>query len=111
MIYLVCCFGGLAFVIDRRPEARFHAWQSILYDAAAFLLYLLLAMVLPLAGGDPSTTEPSSSGESDLDAFATIFLYGYCGGRLLLVATAWLGRHVRVPLIGRFAEALAMRRY
>jgi uncharacterized membrane protein len=111
VIYLVCCFGGFAFVVDRRPEARFHAWQSILYDAAAFLLYLLLGLVLQFAGGDLSTSEPSSSGESVLDPFATIFLYVYYGGRVLLAVTAWLGRHVRLPLIGRFAETLAMRRF
>jgi uncharacterized membrane protein len=108
--YLVCCFGGLAFVADRRPEARFHAWQSILYDAAAFLVFLLSAVVTSIAGGGPSETETSASG-NDPGLFAPIFLSVYLGGRLLLVVSAWLGRHVRLPLLGRFAETLAMRRY
>jgi uncharacterized membrane protein len=107
--YLVCCFGGLAFVADRRPEARFHAWQSILYDAAAFLVFLLFAVVASIVGGSPSETETSANG-NDTGLFAPIFLSVYLAGRLLLVVPAWLGRHLRLPLIGRFAENLAMRR-
>jgi hypothetical protein len=77
---------------------------------AAFLVFLLSAVVTSIAGGSPSETETSANG-NDPGLLAPIFLSVCLGGRLLLVVPAWLGRHVRLPLLGRFAETLAMRRY
>ena len=61
--------------------------------------------------GLTSSGSDTSAQPQDLDVFASVFLWVYYGGRFLLMVMTWWGKHLRLPLIGRFAEALAMRRY
>jgi hypothetical protein len=70
-------------------------------------------LVAVIAGVETSGTDaPRQTGQTEgIDLSTSIFLALYFGGRILLVVAAWLGKHLRLPVIGRFAEALAMRRY
>jgi uncharacterized membrane protein len=107
--YLFCFLSALPFVMNKRPEVRFNAWQSILFDIAMVTLTVIAAIpgsiIDSIMYGNNVPTQTASS-----NVVATAFLILYFGGRLLLLVQVWRGKHFRLPLIGKFAERLALKR-
>jgi uncharacterized membrane protein len=107
--YLFCFLSALPFVRSKYPEARFNAWQSILFDIAMVALTVIAAIpgsiIDSIMYGNAIPTQTASS-----NVVATAFLILYFGGRLLLLVQVWRGKHFRLPLIGKLAERFALRR-
>ena len=84
--------GLIFFLVDRRPEVRFHAMQSIAYG----VLWTLVAVVRPylpdLIGG-----------------LVGILLFAFFIGWIVLMIQGFQGRHFKLPVIGDFAEQQAGR--
>ncbi len=80
--------GAIFFVLDRRPEVRFHAMQSILFGAAWVVIGVLRRAI----------------GVFPLDlVFYLAWLAGLVTWVVLLVR-GFQGRHFKLPVIGDLAE-------
>jgi uncharacterized membrane protein len=91
--YVFTWITGLIFyLVDRRPEVRFHAMQSIVYG----VLWTLVAVVRPSMPGP-------------LDALLGIVLVAFFVGWVILLIQGFQGRHFKLPVIGDFAEQQAGR--
>jgi uncharacterized membrane protein len=107
--YLFCFPSSIPFLKSRNVEVRFNAWQAMLIDVAGLVILLAGALLAVLVdtvmyGGNPPTETLSST------VFAVVFPTLYLGGRLLALVQAWRTKHFRLPVIGRFAEGLALKR-
>jgi uncharacterized membrane protein len=106
--YLFCFLSALPFIRSKYREARFNAWQSILFDIAMVALTVIAAIpgsiIDSIMYGDAIPTQTASS-----NVVATAFLILYFGGRLLLLVQVWRGKHFRLPFIGKLAERFALR--
>jgi len=83
--------GAIFFVLDRRPEVRFHAMQSILFGAA-WLVVGVLRQAL------------------DIFPLNLIFYLAWLAGLVtwvILLIQGFQGHHFKLPLIGDFAEQQA----
>jgi uncharacterized membrane protein len=107
--YLFCFLSAIPFVVNKRPEVRFNAWQSILFDGAMIVVFMVGAIVAGIADSIiyEGTAPTNSVGVS---VFASVDIALYYGGRLLLILQVWRGKHFRLPIIGKVAEALALKR-
>jgi uncharacterized membrane protein len=85
--------GAIFFVLDRRPEVRFHAMQAILFGAAWLVVWVLRQAlhVFPL----------------DLVLYLA-WLAGLVTWVVLLFK-GFQGNHFKLPLIGDLAEQQAHR--
>jgi uncharacterized membrane protein len=85
---------------NKRPYVRFHAWQSIVFQAFVFLFGCALSYALPYMKF------------LGLRVLA-ILLYGFCLVVFLLwlwcVIGALLGKRWKLPLIGDWADEQAYR--
>jgi len=84
--------GLIFYLIDKRPEVRFHAMQSIVF-----------AVVAMLVGWIRYFTTGFLSGLLWLVSLVFFFTW------LFVMIQAFMGRHFKLPLIGDFAEQQAGR--
>jgi uncharacterized membrane protein len=84
--------GLLFFLIDRRPEVRFHAMQAIGYG----VLWTLVAVVRPYMPGP-------------IGALFGLVLFAFFIGWIVLLIQGFQGRHFKLPVLGDFAEQQAGR--
>jgi uncharacterized membrane protein len=82
--------GLIFFLIDKRPEVRFHAMQSIAYG----VLWTLVGVV------GPRTPGPIAA------LFSVLWLVLLVGWIILMVQ-GFQGKHFKLPVIGDFAEQQA----
>jgi uncharacterized membrane protein len=91
--YVATWITGLVFfLIDKRPEVRFHAMQAIAYGVVWFVFWLLWRFTSGALWG----------------LFSLIQLALFVGWIVLLVQ-GFQGRHFKLPVIGDFAEQQAGR--
>ena len=84
--------GLIFFLVDKRPEVRFHAMQSIAYG----VLWTLIAVVRPYMPGP-------------IGALLGIVLFALFIGWIVLMIQGFQGKHFKLPVIGDFAEQQAGR--
>lgn len=84
--------GLIFFLVDKRPEVRFHAVQSIVYG----VLWTLIAVVRPYMPGP-------------IGALLGIVLFAFFVGWIVLMIQGFQGKHFKLPVIGDFAEQQAGR--
>jgi uncharacterized membrane protein len=84
--------GLIFFLVDKRPEVRFHAMQSIAYG----VLWTLIAVVRPYTPGP-------------IGALLGIVLFALFVGWIVLMIQGFQGKHFKLPVIGDFAEQQAGR--
>jgi uncharacterized membrane protein len=84
--------GLIFFLVDRRPEVRFHAMQAIAYG----VLWTLVAVVRPYMPGP-------------IGALLGVALAAFVIGWIVLLIQGFQGRHFKLPVIGDFAEQQAGR--
>ena len=84
--------GLIFFLVDKRPEVRFHAMQSIAYG----VLWTLIAVVRPYMPGP-------------IGALLGIVLFAFFIGWIILLIQGFQGKHFKLPVIGDFAEQQAGR--
>jgi uncharacterized membrane protein len=91
--YVLTWLTGLIFyLVDKRPEVRFHAMQSIAYG----VLWTLIAVVRPYMPGP-------------IGALFGIVLFAFFIGWIVLMIQGFQGKHFKLPVIGDFAEQQAGR--
>jgi uncharacterized membrane protein len=91
--YVLTWLTGLIFyLVDKRPEVRFHAMQSIAYG----VLWTLIAVVRPYMPGP-------------VGALFSLVLFALFIGWIVLMIQGFQGRHFKLPVIGDFAEQQAGR--
>jgi uncharacterized membrane protein len=91
--YVLTWLTGLVFfLVDKRPEVRFHAMQSIAYG----VLWTLVAVVRPYMPGP-------------IGALFGIVLFAFFIGWIVLMIQGFQGKHFKLPVIGDFAEQQAGR--
>lgn len=84
--------GLIFFLIDKRPEVRFHAMQSIAYG----VIWTLVAVVRPYMPGP-------------IGALFGLVLFAFFIGWIILMIQGFQGKHFKLPVIGDFAEQQAGR--
>jgi uncharacterized membrane protein len=84
--------GLIFFLVDRRPEVRFHAMQSIAFG----LLWTLVAVVRPYM-------------PFPIDALLGLLWVVFFVTWIILMIQGFQGRHFKLPVIGDFAEQQAGR--
>jgi uncharacterized membrane protein len=84
--------GLIFFLVDKRPEVRFHAMQSIAYG----VVWTLLAVIRPYLPGP-------------IGALIGIILFAFFIGWIVLMIQGFQGKHFKLPVIGDFAEQQAGR--
>jgi uncharacterized membrane protein len=84
--------GLIFFLVDRRPEVRFHAMQSIAFG----VLWTLLAVIQPYM-------------PTPVDLLFGLAWVAFFVGWIVLMIQGFQGRHFRLPVIGDFAEQQAGR--
>jgi uncharacterized membrane protein len=82
--------GLIFFLIDKRPEVRFHAMQAIAYG----VLWTLVGVVGPRLPGP-------------LDLLFSLVWVAFLIGWVVLLIQGFQGRHFKLPVIGDFAEQQA----
>jgi uncharacterized membrane protein len=85
--------GAIFLILDRRPEVRFHAMQSILFGVAWLVVAILRAAL-------------------HFFPFNLVLWLAWLGGLVLwimLMIQAFQGRHYKLPWIGDIAEQQATR--
>jgi uncharacterized membrane protein len=84
--------GLIFYLVDRRPEVRFHAMQAIAYG----LLWTLVWVVRPYMPGP-------------IGALLGLVLFAFFIGWIVLIIQGFQGRHFKLPVLGDFAEQQAGR--
>ena len=84
--------GLIFFLVDKRPEVRFHAMQAIAYG----LLWTLVWVVRPYMPGP-------------IRALVGLVLFAFFIGWIVLIIQGFQGRHFKLPVLGDFAEQQAGR--
>jgi uncharacterized membrane protein len=84
--------GLIFFLVDKRPEVRFHAMQSIVYG----VLWTLVAVVRPYMPGP-------------IGALFGLVLFAFFIGWIVLMIQGFQGKHFKLPVLGDFAEQQAGR--
>ena len=82
--------GLIFFFIDKRPEVRFHAMQSIAYG----VLWTLVGVVGPRLPGP-------------LDLLFSLVWVAFLIGWVVLLIQGFQGKHFKLPVLGDFAEQQA----
>jgi uncharacterized membrane protein len=82
--------GLILFLVDKRPEVRFHAMQAIAYG----VLWTLVSVVGPRLPGP-------------LDALSSLLWIAFLVGWVVLMIQGFQGRHFKLPVLGDFAEQQA----
>jgi uncharacterized membrane protein len=82
--------GLIFFLIDKRPEVRFHAMQSIAYG----VIWTLVGVVGPRLPGP-------------LDLLFSLVWVALLIGWVVLLIQGFQGRHFKLPVLGDFAEQQA----
>jgi uncharacterized membrane protein len=82
--------GLIFFLIDKRPEVRFHAMQSIVYG----VVWTLVGFIRPFMPGP-------------LSALLGLVWLAFLIGWVFLMIQAFQGKHFKLPVIGDFAEQQA----
>ena len=82
--------GLIFFLIDKRPEVRFHAMQAIAYG----VIWTLVGVVGPRLPGP-------------LDLLFSLVWVAFLIGWVVLLVQGFQGRHFKLPVIGDFAEQQA----
>ena len=82
--------GLIFFLIDKRPEVRFHAMQSIAYG----VIWTLVGVVGPRLPGP-------------LDLLFSLVWVVFLIGWVVLLVQGFQGKHFKLPVIGDFAEQQA----
>ncbi|HEY8555761.1 MAG TPA: hypothetical protein VIM97_00230 [Actinomycetes bacterium] len=84
--------GLIFYLVDKRPEVRFHAMQAIAYG----LLWTLVWVVRPYMPGP-------------ISALVGLVLFAFFIGWIVLIIQGFQGRHFKLPVLGDFAEQQAGR--
>jgi uncharacterized membrane protein len=84
--------GLIFFLVDRRPEVRFHAMQAIAFG----LLWTLVAVVRPYM-------------PFPIDALLGLLWVVFFVTWIILMIQGFQGKHFKLPVIGDFAEQQAGR--
>src|SRR5215207_11638229 len=82
--------GLIFFLVDKRPEVRFHAMQSIAYG----VIWTLVGVVGPRLPGP-------------LDLLFSLAWVAFLVGWVVLMIQGFQGKHFKLPVIGDFAEQQA----
>jgi uncharacterized membrane protein len=85
--------GLIFFLVDKRPEVRFHAMQAIAYG----VLWTLVGIVGPRLPGP-------------LDVLFSLLWVAFLIGWVVLLIQGFQGKHFKLPVIGDFAEQQAAGR-
>src|SRR5512133_2232532 len=85
--------GLIFFLVDKRPEVRFHAMQAIAYG----LLWTLVWVVRPYMPGP-------------IDVLFSLLWVAFLIGWVVLLIQGFQGKHFKLPVIGDFAEQQAAGR-
>ncbi len=85
---------------NKRPYVRFHAWQSLVFDAFAFLFIFSLNLVMPLV---KFLGLRILLGLWCLVCLAIVLILLWC------MVEALNGRRFRLPIIGDWADEQAYR--
>jgi uncharacterized membrane protein len=85
--------GAVFLILDRRPEVRFHAMQSILFGVAWLVVAILRAVLRFFP----------------LNVLLTLAWWGAVVVWIVLMLQAFQGRHYKLPWIGDIAEQQAGR--
>ena len=106
LAYFFVGIGGLIiFLTQRRPEQRFHGAQSLLLGLALIALYIVLTLVFTVfAFVDP--TGGAIVGILGLLLF-TLLPVAWLVLIIYLCVQGYKERHIKLPLIGNFAEQWA----
>ena len=89
--YVLTWLTGLIFYfVDKRPEVRFHAMQSIAYG----VIWTLVGVVGPRLPGP-------------LDLLFSLVWVAFLIGWVVLLIQGFQGKHFKLPVIGDFAEQQA----
>jgi uncharacterized membrane protein len=84
--------GLIMFLVDKRPEVRFHAVQSIAFG----VLWTLVGLIGPRLPGP-------------LDLIFSFLWLAFLIGWIVLMIQGFQGKHFKLPLLGDFAEQQAGR--
>jgi uncharacterized membrane protein len=84
--------GLIFFLVDKRPEVRFHAVQSIAFG----VLWTLVGLIGPRLPGP-------------LDLIFSLLWLAFLIGWIVLMIQGFQGKHFKLPLLGDFAEQQAGR--
>ena len=84
--------GIIFFLIDKRPEVRFHAMQSIVFGVVSTLVWWVGRLTSGLFGGL-------------LFLVSLVFFVTW----IFVMIQAFQGKHFKLPVIGDFAEQQAGR--
>jgi uncharacterized membrane protein len=82
--------GLIFFLVDKRPEVRFHAMQAIAYG----VLWTLVGVVGPRLPGP-------------LDLLFSLVWLAFLIGWVVLLIQGFQGKHFKLPVVGDFAEQQA----
>ena len=82
--------GLIFFLVDKRPEVRFHAMQAIAYG----VLWTVVGVVGPRLPGP-------------LDLLFSLLWVAFLIGWVVLLVQGFQGRHFKLPVLGDFAEQQA----
>ena len=85
--------GLIFFLIDKRPEVRFHAMQAIAYG----VLWTVVGVIGPRLPGP-------------LDLLFSLLWVAFLIGWVVLLIQGFQGKHFKLPVIGDFAEQQAGQR-
>jgi len=83
--------GALFYLLDRRPEVRFHAMQSIIFGVAWLVVWILQRLL----------------GFFPLDVLLWLAYLGGLVTWVVLMVQAFQGNHFKLPYIGDLAEQQA----
>jgi uncharacterized membrane protein len=93
LAYLLTWVTGLIFyLIDRRPEVRFHAMQSIIFG----VVWTVVGFI-------------QKAGGTAISVLFGLVWIGCLVVWIVLLINAYQGRHFKLPVIGDFAEQQAQR--
>jgi uncharacterized membrane protein len=84
--------GLIFFLVDKRPEVRFHAMQAIVFG----VFWTLVWVVRPYMPGP-------------IRGLLGVALLAFLVGWFVLMIQAFQGKHFKLPVIGDFAEQQAGR--
>src|SRR5260370_30724846 len=105
--YIVWIVALIAVIMEKENKfVRFHAIQSLLYHAAAIVVFIGLVIVLTIL---TVMLAFARLGElsSVLWLLYMVVFFGYVGGLIYAAVKAYGGAYFKLPIVGNMAEKFA----
>lgn len=101
--------GIVMFVIDDRPEVRFHAAQSMLLSAAIFAVYFVFSLVTSVLFATLFTGSFFLVGTISGLVALVFGIFGLASFVLwvYMIYSAYSGKQVELPVVGKMARNIA----